>query len=178
MIIDSRKISENQVVESDICIIGSGPAGITLARSLAGLSSHVCLLESGGIEQDEAIQDLSDGPTFGDDFLPIKGTRNRQVGGNSNIWSIKLHRKADRDWEIGVRYAPFDDVDFEQRDWVPHSGWPIGRKDLDPYYEKAQKFAHSGPYAYDAEAWSNEQTKPVDFDDSLFVSRVYQFEFV
>lgn len=175
MIIDSREIPENQVIESDICIIGSGPAGITLARSLAGLSSRVCLLESGGISQDAAVQDLSYGPTLGDPLLPIQATRNRQVGGNSNVWSIKLHRKADRDWEVGVRYVPFDDVDFEPRDWVPHSGWPISRKDLNPYYEQAQKVAHSGPFAYDAESWSNDQVKPVDFGDSSFRSKVFQF---
>src|SRR5271166_7111306 len=33
----------------------------------------------------------------------------------------------------------FKQLDFETRDWVAHSGWPISKSDLDPYYHKALK---------------------------------------
>ncbi|MEA5452686.1 GMC family oxidoreductase [Leptolyngbya sp. CCNP1308] len=175
MIVDSREISENQVVESDICIIGSGPAGVTLAREFIGTTNHVCLLESGGISQDAEIQDLSHGYSIGEEFLPLKDIRNRQFGGNSNIWSIKLGRKEDRQWKIGVRYVPLDDIDFEKRDWVPHSGWPIRREELIPYYEKAQQVAHSGPFSYGVDPWADPQAKPFDFANTAFTSKVFQF---
>ncbi|MFQ4137180.1 GMC oxidoreductase [Nodosilinea sp. PGN35] len=162
-------------MKADVCIIGSGPAGITLAREFLGTENHICLLESGGIGQDLDIQDLSYGDSIGEEFLPLKDVRNRQFGGNSNIWSIKLGRKADRQWEIGVRYVPLDDIDFDQRDWVPHSGWPISYKELIPYYEKAQRVAHSGPFAYSPAPWSDAQAKPFDFAENTFTSKVFQF---
>lgn len=175
MLIDSRELPPNHVIETEVCIIGSGPSGVVLARELANTSSHVCLLESGGISQDSDIQNLSFGQTIGDPFLSIQATRNRQFGGNSNVWSIKLGREADRQWKIGVRYVPLDDIDFEHRDWVPYSGWPIGREELNPYYEKAHSVAASGPFAYEPESWSNEQVTPFNFEDSAFASKVFQF---
>ncbi|MBW4484241.1 MAG: GMC family oxidoreductase [Tildeniella torsiva UHER 1998/13D] len=175
MIIDTREISADHVLKADICIIGAGPAGVTLAREFLGTENHVCLLESGGISQDLDIQDLSYGDNIGEEFLPLKDIRNRQFGGNSNIWSIKLGRKEDRQWEIGVRYVPLDDIDFEQRDWVPYSGWPIRYEELVPYYEKAQEVAHSGPFAYNPEPWADAQAKPFNFADNTFTSKVFQF---
>ncbi|MGG6242246.1 GMC oxidoreductase [Nodosilinea sp. AN01ver1] len=175
MIIDARALSANHTLKTDICIIGSGPAGITLAREFIGSNNQVCLLESGGISQDLDIQDLSDGDIIGEKFLPLKAIRNRQFGGNSNVWAIKLGRQDDRQWKIGVRYVPLDDIDFVQRDWVPHSGWPICYKDLIPYYEKAQQVAHSGPFDYSAEPWSDAQAKPFDFTQNTFTSKVFQF---
>lgn len=175
MLVDSRDLTEGHIVKTDVCIIGAGPSGITLARELANTSSHVTLLESGGVSQDPAIQDLSFGNTIGDDFLPLQITRNRQFGGNSNVWSIKLDRLENRHWQMGVRYVPLDNIDFQQRDWVPHSGWPIGREDLLPYYEKAQQVAHSGPFAYEPQAWSDRQVKPIEWAGDNFTSKVYQF---
>ncbi|MBU6230382.1 MAG: GMC family oxidoreductase [Cyanobacteria bacterium REEB459] len=175
MLVNSRDLSEGHIVKTDVCIIGSGPSGITLARELANSSSHVTLLESGGLFQDPAIQDLSEGKIVGDDFLSLKETRNRQFGGNSNVWSIKLDRSENRHWQMGVRYVPLDDIDFQQRDWVPYSGWPIGREDLLPYYGKAQQLAHSGPFVYEAQAWSDKQVKPIEWAGNNFTTKVYQF---
>ena len=118
MIIDTRETLEGQVFQADICVIGAGPAGVTLAREFIGTKTHVCLLESGGINQDLDIQDLSYGDNVGEEFLPLKDIRNRQFGGNSNIWSIKFGRKKYRQWELGIRYVPLDDIDFKKRDWV------------------------------------------------------------
>ena len=174
MLIDSRDLPEGYTIKTDICIVGSGPAGITLARELASSSNHVALLESGGLTPDPDIQDLSMGNTVGDDFLPLQATRNRQVGGNSNVWSIKLNRLQNRQWEMGVRYIPLDDLDFQQRDWVPHSGWPINHEDLLPYYEKAHQVARSGPFAYDSQAWLDNHVKPIEWADNSFTSKVYQ----
>ena len=52
--------------------------------------------------------------------------RNRIVGGTSHTWS--------------GRCAPFDEIDFEMRDWVPFSGWPFGLEQLTPYFERAAAY--------------------------------------
>ena len=69
MIIDTRETLEGQVFQADICVIGAGPAGVTLAREFIGTKTHVCLLESGGINQDLDIQDLSYGDNVGEEFV-------------------------------------------------------------------------------------------------------------
>ena len=49
----------------------------------------------------------------------------------------------------GGRCIPFDKIDFERRDYVPYSGWPITLKDLEPYYPRAQRYCDCGDYAYE-----------------------------
>ena len=48
MIIEARNIDPNASLDSDVCIVGGGTAGITLAREFIGQQFRVCLLESGG----------------------------------------------------------------------------------------------------------------------------------
>ena len=52
MIIDARAEETGTVVNADVCIVGGGLAGITLAREFIGTPFEVCLLESGGLQQD------------------------------------------------------------------------------------------------------------------------------
>ena len=48
MFVDFRTLGEKSRIEADLCIIGAGAAGITLAREFIGSGIQVCLLESGG----------------------------------------------------------------------------------------------------------------------------------
>jgi choline dehydrogenase-like flavoprotein len=50
---DARDLDDGQVLECDLCIVGGGAAGITIARAFAGARLEVCLLESGGLEYEE-----------------------------------------------------------------------------------------------------------------------------
>jgi len=52
-------------VHADVCIIGAGAAGIALALEFTGTGTHVCLLESGGVEHDWHVQALADGDSIG-----------------------------------------------------------------------------------------------------------------
>ena len=72
--------------------------------------------------------------------------------------------------------APFDPIDFETRDWVPDSGWPITRQDLDPFYERAQVLTEMGPYEYDAEYWQarDPELVPLKLGDN-FWTKMWQF---
>ncbi|PSR16400.1 GMC family oxidoreductase [filamentous cyanobacterium CCP3] len=176
MLIDSLELPQNHLVKADICVVGSGPGGIAIARELASTGKQICLLESGGVKQETDIQNLSIGESIGDPFLSLRDTRNRQFGGNSNKWSIKTGRLESNQWNIGVRYVPLSNIDFQVREWISESGWPITAKDLIPYYEQAQKVAHSGPFEYETQFWTNEDIAPYSFEEEApFTSRVYQF---
>ena len=109
----------------DVCIIGTGVAGLTIARELLPQGLKVGLIESGGEDYDEDQQQLNDAENIGFDYYKIIDCRLRIFGGTTAIW--------------GGRCAPLDAIDLQKRDWVPHSGWPISMKDLEQPYRKARK---------------------------------------
>ena len=140
MFVDTRSIEAGARLACDVCIIGAGAAGISLARELRGARARVCVLESGGLEPDGDTQALYRGRGVGlagDGYLET--SRLRYFGGSTNHW-----------WGM---CAPLDAHDFEARPWVPHSGWPVSRADLDPYYARAQPICQLGPFDYDPDAW-------------------------
>jgi len=103
----------------DVCIVGSGPAGITLARRLAATGAKVALLEGGGVDESDQSQALYQGANVGRPYFPLDGCRLRFLGGTSNHW--------------GGWARELDAHDFEVNPANPMSGWPISKADLDPY---------------------------------------------
>src|SRR5215203_153370 len=89
MLIDSRTVATEAVIETDICIVGAGPAGITLAREFIGSSLSVILLESGEFENDKRIQELNEGKVNSQYFAAnaLAVGRRRQFGGTPNTWA-------------------------------------------------------------------------------------------
>lgn len=88
---DARKFADQRVIETDLCVVGAGPAGITLAREFIGTDVHVTLLDSGGCERDEDLQELSDGAASGPYTNP-RETHHRQAGGTARLWNIPLEQ--------------------------------------------------------------------------------------
>jgi choline dehydrogenase-like flavoprotein len=127
MLRDARTIEDGTVLQSDLCILGGGAAGISLAREFIGASESVLVLESGGFDFDSRTQSLYGGEATGtvldasDPYLTK--SRLRYFGGSTNHWE-------------GMCRA-LDPADFRERDWVPHSGWPLTFEDLVAYYERA-----------------------------------------
>lgn len=160
MITDARELENGARVEADICIVGAGPAGISLALELEASHHKVVLLESGGFESEGATQALYEGENVGRDYIPLIAARARYFGGSSNHWTGQCR--------------PLDPLDFEQRDWVPNSGWPFGRKELDPFYERAQRWCQLGPYEYDFGKWEIPQDMLVPIQGK-FENALYQF---
>jgi hypothetical protein len=103
----------------DVCVIGAGPAGITLARRLAATGAQVALMEAGGWEYDDASQAIYTGENVGLDYFDLDYARLRYFGGSSNHW--------------GGWCRALDPQDFRPRAHNPWSGWPIGQLELDRY---------------------------------------------
>lgn len=106
----------------DVCIAGAGPAGITVARRLAQKGVSVALLEAGGMDFDTRSQDLYRGDNIGRKYYDLDVPRLRYYGGSSNHW--------------GGWCRWLDARDFDANPLNPMSGWPIAKRDLDPYADE------------------------------------------
>jgi choline dehydrogenase-like flavoprotein len=118
-IIDLSKDYNVVRFESTICVIGSGPGGAFAAVELASEGHDVLIVEAGA-------SSVEMNPSDSIASMLVSGEANtrfgssRQLGGSSNLWA--------------GRVASFEGIDFEKRDWIPDSGWPINLQDLQPYY--------------------------------------------
>lgn len=156
MILDARSIGAGTTVEADVCLVGSGTAGITMAREFIGRPFQVCLLESGGLTPDPATQSLAFGDNIGFPYYPLDTLGGRFFGGSSNRWHVEMGPN-----RLGARLRPLDPLDFEPRDWVPFSGWPFTREHLEPYYDRAQQVCQVEPVTFDAGHWSDPASRPL-----------------
>ena len=127
MITDARGRSAR--VECDVAIAGAGPAGISLALELSRQGLSVALLESGGRDMDPAYAPLTAGESTGYPYHRLTSARNRSFGGTTHLWPR----------ETGWRARPLDEIDFDTRADIADTGWPFGREELWPYYERAMK---------------------------------------
>lgn len=132
---DARAVPAGSVIDTDLAIIGGGVAGISLALSLANTPIRILLLESGGNEFEAKTQALYNGAETGVRYLPLDACRLRYLGGSSNHW--------------GGWCRPLDESDFEKRAWLPYSGWPFTRAEIEPYFARAQALVEAGAPLYD-----------------------------
>lgn len=139
MIVDVRSLDPSEPVEADLCIIGAGAAGISLALEMAGSEARICMLEAGGTRYERSAQDLLRGETSGDAYPPLRDTRFSAFGGSTRLWA---------GW-----CRPLDDIDFEPRPWLSEGGWPFGREALLPHYRRAQELCGLGAFEYDPATW-------------------------
>jgi choline dehydrogenase-like flavoprotein len=146
MFIDTRQLSDGKMLIVTVCIIGGGVAGLTLARELEKAGIDTCVLESGGFDADDETRDLYRGATPGSDYQFADGCRSRFLGGSSNCW--------------GGWSRPLDRWDFERRDWIPHSGWPLSLDELTPYYDRAHEVLRLGPVNFDPQFWEQAIGRP------------------
>src|SRR6201996_6917552 len=163
MHIDARTLPNNTVIEGDICIIGAGAAGISMALEWLNRPERVILLEGGGFDYEAAMQDLYKGKETGQRYYPLESARLHYFGGTTGHWAGFC--------------SVFEPIDFMKRDWVPHSGWPIKREDLDPFYARAQKNLDLGPYEYSYDYWLKQDPSKVSlpFDPEALYNKIWQF---
>lgn len=135
MIQDFNLLPSGLILQTDLCIVGSGPAGIALAKEFEGSNLKVIVVESGALKLEAAAQALCQAESIG---LPHHGHRTgraRAFGGTGKLWAGQCLR--------------LDKIDFEQRSWVPESGWPFALETLAPFYQRAERFFRVSGEFYD-----------------------------
>lgn len=115
----------------DVCICGAGPAGITLALTLASKGWRVAMMEAGGADVSPQSQDLYRGDSIGLPYHPLDTCRLRFLGGTSNHW--------------GGYTRPLDARDFEPIAQHSFNAWPIKKVDLDAYAERTSEILDLPP---------------------------------
>ena len=160
---DARTLENGSLIEGDLCIIGAGAAGISLANEWIGSSRRVILLEGGGFEPDAQMQELYHGESLDRPYYPLQSVALHYFGGTTGHWAGFC--------------SPFDTIDFEKRDWVAHSGWPFTRAHLDPFYARAQPILDLGPYDYDPASYETREAdaKRLPLDGTVFYPKMWQF---
>lgn len=150
---DAGAVTADSVVTADICIVGAGPAGITLAHEFIGTSARVVLLESGSFGYDETAQDLGRGQVSSEYFYSdsLASGRRRQFGGTPNRWSYTTEPSDNR---LYARCLPPQELDFEPAPDDPETVWPLTFDDLRPFYARAQKVWNGGTFDYDIDTWA------------------------
>ena len=131
MIVEAHSLNASSVLECELCVVGSGAAGITLALELANTWQRIVLLTGGGVRESASDLDLYRGdadPVGSHD--PLETHRRRMFGGTTSAW--------------GGRCVRYDDIDFEKRDWVPDSGWPIDASEVRRYEQRALAWCEAG----------------------------------
>ncbi len=86
MFIDARSVSAGTIVDTDLCIIGAGAAGIAMALQFLSAGMRVALVEGGGLEYEDDTQSLYDGASVGRSYPGLTTTRMRRFGGTTNLW--------------------------------------------------------------------------------------------
>jgi choline dehydrogenase-like flavoprotein len=165
---NASELPTGESVEAEVCIVGAGPAGLTVASELEGFGCKVVMLESGGFQRRRKLRQLNEGETAGDGYHDPRWGRERRLGGSANRWLIEL-----ANGKMGARFAPLDRIDFEKRDWMPGSGWPINRADLDPFYRRAGAYCGVDLDKYDRLAWP--ETAGDAIETGLLETGIYQF---
>lgn len=134
MLIDVMKEppKEGQVFKTRVCVIGGGAAGLTITRELAKSGIEVITLEGGGLKETKRSQAIYSGENEGRKYFKLHRSRRRFLGGSTNCWAGLC--------------TPLRPSDFEKRQWIPHSGWPIGMSDLSSFYKRAGDLLKIGPF--------------------------------
>lgn len=159
MIQDLRQAEDGTTFECDLCIVGAGAAGITIACQFIGRRVSVLLLESSGLEFEEDSQALQAFENLG---LPrTRDTRYRYFGGTTNAWD--------------GRCAPLSAGDFAVRSWVPHSGWPLTPADLQPYTAAAHGACGLRTTQYGSQLAASLGAALLPLDPSKVNSHFWQF---
>lgn len=137
--VDARTLESGRILEAELCIVGAGAAGITLAKALSGSGRQILLVEAGDRTPDAAVQALHDVDSTGYPLRPNYINRARQYGGSCNLWAGR-----------SIRLWP-EDVDGQ--------GWPVPFAEIEKLYPAAAEILGlAEPRLLAPEAWAGRLT--------------------
>jgi len=154
MIVDGSALPPGFEREHDLCVVGSGIAGILLVTELAQSYRDICIIESGAWKPDDDTQSLYALNSVGYPIRKHYQSRIRYFGGSCNIWA--------------GRAMMYNEIDFMPRPWLDNISWPIEFSELDRYYASATEYLRLPSYnKLKAENWRSALS---DFEMSLVQS--------
>ncbi|MGF6855352.1 GMC oxidoreductase [Paraburkholderia sp. CI3] len=145
----------------DLLIVGSGVAGRTIDRELSGQDLRLLIVESGGLEETpghEALNAVAVQDNIGREELDYRpdGSRSEQMNfrsPNNHRYDVRCHVFGGFAMARAAEMAQFDAVDLSHREWVPHSGGPLGWDALTHYTARAGRRLDVGPLLTDHRFW-------------------------
>ncbi len=123
---DARHLAEGARLETDVCIVGAGAAGLAVALELEGAPFDVTLLESGGFGREPDADELDQMERVGLPFRLDTDVRHRALGGTTIAWA--------------GRCATFDESDFVEPAGGGRGGWPFGAPEIERFLPRAREF--------------------------------------
>lgn len=161
MLIDARQVEDGAALSADLVVVGAGPAGIALVDRLRSADLSICLIDGGGFLPDLRTQRLCRGESIGAPYFQLDACRFREFGGAGNRW--------------GGWCRPLDPIDLDRRDWLPWSGWPIDRAELESYYADAAELLQLPTPYFEAATWPARMPPPFDMSGTEFENAIAQF---
>lgn len=159
MFLNADEVPQNTVIETDICVVGSGPAGLSFAREFEATGVRVAILESGALDIDDFAVSLTEGEVVGLPYPDLTAIRQRVFGGAG------IH------WGGNVRHL--EASDYDHRPEIGREGWPFSQDTLRPYYKRALEFFGLPSNSFDRAHWSKKNGKPWRFKDRNVVSQIF-----
>ena len=157
--LNANSLNTETVEEYDVCIIGSGAAGIAVAKEFISSKQTVIMLEAGGIDFEEELQTDYTYEALNGREGEWQFTRTRQWGGTTSVWY--------------GRCTPLKPIDLEDRPWVNASGWPISFEELEKYNKRAfDTLKVSNQHAIQPSYWHESKTAEA-FDSTAIEPRVF-----
>ncbi len=150
MITDLNDYESDTTIRADICIVGAGVAGLSLAREFLGRSVSILIIESGGKKDESRTQKLYESDVIGMPHDGVHNGRFRVFGGSSTRW--------------GAQLMTFDDIDFSAREVLDCEAWPISHQTVKEYYRRAEDVLSVDSLSYEEDLWSDFDVMPIDFD--------------
>jgi 2-desacetyl-2-hydroxyethyl bacteriochlorophyllide A dehydrogenase len=132
---DARSVPDGTVLDYDLCVVGTGAAGVTAVLALAGRGLRIAVIEGGGVLADDVTAGFTAVESTGRPGVAAD-SRERWLGGTTNAWT-------------GGKTI-LDPIDMRARAWVPDSGWPLDWAELHAAYGRAAALLdRPGPDAYE-----------------------------
>tara|TARA_Y100000389_G_scaffold174570_1_gene184638 strand:+ start:3423 stop:5060 length:1638 start_codon:yes stop_codon:yes gene_type:complete len=158
MIVEIDEIKNNDLFEGDLCLIGSGPATLSILHSLKKTNLKIIIIPGGEFNFNKKNQNFYRGIIDKKSYHePLTENRFREFGGTGNYW--------------GGRCVPLDEIDLQRRKWIKNSGWPIKFREIVKYYKKASKFLDINPYNHTTNFNTQKSQKIIkELDDTYLTS--------